>query len=122
MASSGLNVQTMNADLAQTASTTQTQAGGLAITKKITEITVSAGDADSITLPAGQPIGTVLYVFNRDSAQDVKVWPNSGGTVQGGTADTGYVVIGQTQAMIFVQAATTGLTWLCFLGAVCTAS
>jgi hypothetical protein len=82
---------------------------------------VSAGDADSLTLPAGQPMGTVLYVFNRDAAQDVKVWPNAGATIQGG-ADTTAVTIGQTQAAIFVQASSSGLTWLGMLGAVFTAS
>jgi hypothetical protein len=122
MASSGLTVQVGGASLAQTASTTQTLAGGLAITKGVTEITISAGDADSVTLPAGQPQGTVLYLFNRDSAQDVKVWPNLGATIQGGTASTQTVTFGQTQALICVQAGTDGLTWLAFLGAVCTAA
>jgi hypothetical protein len=121
MASSGFNIQQGGASLAQTASTTQTLAGGLAITKQITEVTVSAGDADSLTLPAGQPLGAVFYVFNRDAAQDVKVWPNDGATIQGG-ADTTAVTIGQTQGAIFVQAAADGNTWLALLGAVCTSA
>lgn len=86
----------------------------------INVITVSAADTDGQILPAGVPQGGMIWIFNQDSAQDIKVWPNTGATIQGGTATTQYVVLGQTQALLCVQVGTNGLTWMALLGAVCT--
>ena len=121
MASTGFQIQQGGAELAMTAYNANASATATAITKKVNEVTVSVADTDSVKLPAGMAQGTVLYIFNRDAAQDIKVWPNAGATIQGG-ADTTAVAVGQTQGLICVQAGTDGLTWLCFLGAVTTAS
>lgn len=103
-------------------------AGGAAPTlaantlEAINVVTVSATDGDSVILPAGMPQGTVVLVFNQDAAQDIDVFPNTGATVNGGTATTGDIRIGQTQGALFVQVGTDGLTWMGLLGAVFTPS
>jgi len=122
MAGSGILVQNTAVSLAVSAYNADASATATALTAGINEVTASAADTDSVILPAGQPRGSVIYVFNRDASQDIKVWPNTGATMNGGTASTAAVTVGQTQGLICVQAGTDGLTWLCFLGAVCTAS
>ena len=59
-----------------------------------------------------------MLVFNQDAGQDIAVFPNTGATIQGGTATTGKILIGQTQGAVFVQVGTDGLTWLGIYGAV----
>ena len=86
----------------------------------INVVSTVASDNDSVILPAGMPQGAVVWVFNQDSAQDIAVFPNTGATVNGGTATTGKIVIGQTQGAVFVQVGTDGLTWLGLYGAVFT--
>jgi hypothetical protein len=101
-------------------------AGGAAPTlaantlEAINVVSTVATDNDSVILPAGMPQGAVIWVFNQDAGQDIKVYPNTGGTVNGGTATTQAIVVGQTQGLVCVQVGTDGLTWLCLLGAVCT--
>ncbi len=103
-------------------------AGGAAPTleantlEAINEVTVVATNNDSVILPAGMPQGSVVHVFNRDAAQNIKVYPNTGGTVNGGTATTAAIAVGATMGLICVQAGTDGLTWLCLLGAICVAA
>jgi hypothetical protein len=84
----------------------------------INVVSTVATDGDSVILPAGMPQGTLIWVFNQDAAQDIHVFPNTGGTVNGGTATTGDIAVGQTQAAVFVQVGTDGLTWLGLYGAV----
>lgn len=84
----------------------------------INVVSTVASDNDSVILPAGVPQFGHVYVFNQDSAQDIKVYPNTGGTVNGGTATTQSIVVGQTQGLLCIQVGTDGLTWLCMTGAV----
>lgn len=99
-------------------------AGGAAPTlaantlERMNVVSTVASDGDSVILPAGQPQGAVVYVVNQDSGQDIHVFPNTGGTIQGGTATTGDIAIGQTQAALFIQVGTDGLTWVGMYGAV----
>jgi hypothetical protein len=86
----------------------------------INNVTVVATDNDSVILPAGMPQGSLVFVFNQDAGQDIRIYPNTGATIQGGTATTGVVVIGETIGVICVQLGTDGLTWLVLKGAVCT--
>ena len=83
----------------------------------INVVSIVATDNDSVILPAGVPQGGIVYVFNEDAAQDIKVYPSTGGTVNGGTATSQAIVVGQTQGLICVQVGTDGLTWLCMTGA-----
>tara|TARA_R110000868_G_scaffold218849_3_gene469673 strand:+ start:334 stop:705 length:372 start_codon:yes stop_codon:yes gene_type:complete len=121
MATSGFSMQNGGVKTGMTA-----LAGGAAPTlaantlDAINVVTVVASDNDSVILPAGIPQGGVVWVFNQDSAQDIKVYPNTGATVNGGTATTQSLVVGQTQGLVCVQVGTDGLTWLGLLGAVLT--
>ena len=81
-------------------------------------VTVVASDGDSVILPAGCTTGDMVWAINQDSAQDIHVFPPTGGTIQGGTATTGDIAVGQTQAAIFVCTNDTGLTWFGIYGAV----
>lgn len=85
-------------------------------------VSTVASDGDSVILPAGMPQGAMVWVFNQDSAQDIHVFPGTGATVNGGTATTGDIAVGQTQGAVFIQVGTDGLTWLGLLGAVFTPS
>ena len=124
MSSSGLNVQNLETKTAMTA-----LVGGAAPTlaantlAAINEITVVASDGNSVILPAGQAMGTVIYVANRQAtAGDADVFPPTGGSINGGTTTTGQVRIPFTQGGIFVCASSDGLTWLALLTAVCTSA
>ena len=101
-----------------TAGTTQTQAGATAITGAFATVTVVGTDDDGVVLPAAHPIGSRVVVANLDAAQDIKVYPASGGTINGAAADTP-LVVGQQQVAEFIQIGT-GDTWLAILGAVAT--
>lgn len=82
-------------------------------------VTTVATDNDSVLLPAGAPQGARVWVWNGDAAQDIKVYPNSGGTINGAAANAA-LVVGQQQAVLCEQIGTDGLTWLALLGAVAT--
>jgi len=84
----------------------------------INVVSTVAADGDSVMLPSNTTKGTLCWVFNQDSAQDINVWPNVGATILGGTATTGDCAVGQTQGAVFVQLADDGLTWMGLLGAV----
>lgn len=68
-----------------TASTTQTQAGGTAVTAGVTAVT-TANLNDAITLPADVAVGDSLVITNV-SANACGVFPPSGGKINGGTTD-----------------------------------
>lgn len=84
-------------------------------------VSTVATDNDSVLLPADMPMNTVVWVHNADAAQDIKVYPNSGGTINGGAANAA-LIVGQQQVVICVQIGTDGKTWLAALGAVATAA
>lgn len=93
--------------------------GATALTGVANTVTVVATDNDSAILPADQPQGARIVVANLDAAQDVKVFPNTGGTINGAAANTG-LAVGQQQVAEFIQIGTGGLTWVAILGAVAT--
>jgi hypothetical protein len=102
-----------------TAGTTQTAAGATALTGALNTVTVVAADNDGVILPAGRGQGDVVIVANLDAAQDIKVYPNTGGVINSGSANTP-LVVGQQQVVQFVQIGTDGLSWLAILGGVAT--
>lgn len=102
-----------------TAGATQTQAGATALTGAQNTVTVVAADNDGVILPAGHGQGSRVLVANLDAAQDIKVYPNTGGTINGGSANAA-LVVGQQQVAEFVQLGTDGLSWVAILGAVAT--
>ena len=93
--------------------------GATAITGAFVTVTTVAADNDSLILPADMPQGSRVMVANLDAAQDIKVFPNTGGTINGAAANTG-LAVGQQQVAEFVQIGATGLTWIAMLGAVST--
>lgn len=102
-----------------TAGATQTQAGATALTGALNTVTVVAADNDGVILPAGRGQGDIVVVANLDAAQDIKVYPNTGGAINGGSANAA-LVVGQQQVAQFVQISTDGLSWIAILGAVAT--
>lgn len=104
---------------ALTAGTTQTAAGATALTGAINTVTVVGTDNDGVILPAGRGQGDRITVANLDAAQDIKVWPNTGATING-AATTAALVMGQQQVAEFIQFGTDGLSWIAVYGAVAT--
>ena len=102
-----------------TAGTTQTAAGATALTGALNTVTVVAADNDGVILPAGRGQGDVVIVANLDAAQDIKVYPSTGGSINGASANAA-LVVGQQQVAQFVQIGTDGLSWLAILGGVAT--
>ena len=122
MSSTGFQIQLTGYTTGITAGTTQTAAGATALTSYINNVTTVGSDNDGVILPAKQSQGTVIYIANTDAGEDISVYPNTGGTLNGGTATTGVIIVGQTQGLICTQAGTDGLTWLCAITAACTAA
>ena len=91
--------------------------GATEITGAVVTVTTVAADNDSLILPAGRAAGDRIVVANLDAAQDIKVFPNTGGTINGAAANTG-LAVGQQQAAEFV--CVDGDAWLALLGAVAT--
>ena len=102
-----------------TAGTTQTAAGATALTGAINTVTVVGTDNDGVILPSGRGQGDRVTVANLDAGQDIKLYPNTGGTINGAAANTP-LVVGQQQVVECIQIGTDGLTWIALLGAVAT--
>lgn len=82
----------------------------------INYITTCATAGDSVILPAGMPQGTVVWVTNQGAAR-ADVFPNTGATINGGTATTGDFALTNAKTAVFVQYGTDGLSWMGMLGA-----
>jgi len=70
-----------------TASTTQTQAGGLALTAQINDISVIANDSDAVTLPSLTSTGSLtIFVLNDDTSGSnvLQIFPASGDNLGAG--------------------------------------
>ena len=66
--------------------------------------------ADSAILPDGASQGTLVFVRNNGAAA-CAVFPNTGATINGGTATTGSVSVTNAKGAIFYQVGTDGLAW-----------
>jgi hypothetical protein len=102
-----------------TAGTTQTAAGATVIDSALATVTVVAVDNDGVILPAGRAQLERVVIANLDSLQDIKVYPNTGATING-AATVANLVVGQQQVVEFIQVGTDGLTWVALLGGVAT--
>lgn len=69
-----------------TAGTTQTQAGATALTSNINRVTIVGTDGDGVKLPTAVG-GASITIINDDSAQSLRVFPNTDDTIDGGAAD-----------------------------------
>lgn len=75
-------------------------------------VSAVASSGDGVILPAGIPQGGVVSVFNTAATNTTDVFPNTGGTINGGTATTGQVGVATLTGAKFVQVGTDGLTWV----------
>jgi len=73
-------------------------------------VSVCATAGDSVRLPANIPQGGTVMVVNT-SAATLDIFPNSGATINAGTADSEKGIATLTGAT-FVQVGATGLTWV----------
>lgn len=87
---------------AQTASATQTQGGGTAITAKFSFFTIVATDGNAATLPAAPTAGNSYYVINDDSAEYMQVFPPVGDTINSESINAAVQVnFGQSGTFIY---------------------
>jgi hypothetical protein len=98
---------------ALTASTTQTEANTAILNGDIIALTVSNA-SDSVKIPPDLPVGTIIHVVNL-SANAGKVYPPTGGSINGGTATTGSVAIAASiSLLIYVTASGAASTYSAF--------
>lgn len=75
-------------------------------------VTVCATTGDSVILPANMPQGAQVTVVNQVGTVTVDVYPNTGATINGGTATTGQRGVATQTGATFTQVGTDGLTWI----------
>lgn len=75
-------------------------------------VSVVASSGDGVILPAGVPQGGRVKVFNTAATNTTDVFPNTGGTINAGTATTGQVGVATLTGATFIQVGTDGLTWV----------
>jgi hypothetical protein len=120
-ASFGRLVNGVNLDMTALAGGAQPTLAANTCSGSVNTVTTVATDNDSVLLPADRVIGDVVYIANLDAAQDIKVYPPSGGTINGAAANAS-LIAGQQTGVIAVCIADTGLTWVAFLTGVATPS
>lgn len=86
-----------------TASTTQTQVGGTALTTQINRITTCANSGDAVTL-AALTAGQSQTIYN-DGANPAKVFPASGMAIDGGSANAAVTLTNAKRAIFTCVAA-----------------
>ena len=89
-----------------TAGTTQTQAGATALTEPINRVTVIGTNGDGVKLPTATA-GLSILVLNDDSAQTLKVWPNTSDAIDGGSAnavDANQIAAGASRLYVAIDA------------------
>jgi hypothetical protein len=79
-----------------TAGTTQTQAGATELTGAVNLVTTGNAN-DGVILQADRVAGDVVYVVNL-SANALKLYPSSGGDLNGGTDDAAVVIAANATA------------------------
>lgn len=78
---------------------------------RINVISTAATLGDSVILPAGMPQNSAVTIVNLGAAT-VDVYPNTGATINGGTATTGQRGLATGTGATFYQVGTDGLTWV----------
>lgn len=112
MASSGVNLDVggITTGLTALAGGAAPTAAANTLSSGVNVVSVCASAGDSMILPAGIPKYGRVSVYNT-SAATLDIFPNSGATINGGSADSEKGLATLTGAT-FVQVATTGLTWV----------
>ena len=89
-----------------TAGTTQTQGGATALTEPINRVTTVGTNGDGVKLPTATA-GLSILVLNDDSAQTLKVWPNTSDAIDGGSAnavDANQIAAGASRLYVAIDA------------------
>ena len=89
-----------------TAGTTQTQAGGLALTAQVNEVSTVANTSDTVVLPALPATGSLEIEIINNGANTMRVFPASGDDLGAGadTADAVNIPTGTTRKYISFDA------------------
>ena len=97
----------LGVDAGLTASTTQTQAGGLDLTAQVNEVATVANNSDTVVLPPLPATGSLtITIINNDSAESIRVFPASGDDLGAGgdTADAANIPAGVVRKYISYDA------------------
>ena len=89
-----------------TAGSTQSQAGATALTTMMNRVTVVGTNGDGVKLPTAIA-GLEIEIINDDSAQTIKVWPNTDDAIDGGSAnavDANQIDAGSSRRYIAIDA------------------
>jgi hypothetical protein len=82
-------------------------AGAAALTDPFTYVTASDG-SKGVRLPAPSQAGVLMFVYDSVATSGLKIYPNSGGTINGGSTDAAITIEGKTLAICIAQ---TTLNW-----------
>ena len=88
---------------------TQTTAAAATLIAGFTEVTVSGSDDDACLLPPCK-IGYVVIVKTADASQDIEIFPASGDSIDGDTADAHDAALGQGLSIMYIG--TTATNWV----------
>jgi hypothetical protein len=87
------NAKTLKLDVGTIAAAGTTQGDATAVVDQISYVTAS-DDAKGIILPAST-VGTAYDIFNTVASKKLLVYPNSGGAINGGSANAAVVMYGK---------------------------
>lgn len=76
-----------------TASVTQTQVGGLALTGYINVVSTVATTGDAVTLPVGATGGQTTVIVINNGANTMQIFPPTGAAIDGGTVNASVTLI-----------------------------
>ncbi len=94
--------------------TTGTSATTAAAIRSNLVVLTTAGSQTGAILPATASIGDFIYITNPTSTTGI-IYPDSGGTLNGGTVTTGGQNLAQNKTAIYIKVAS--LTWVSILTA-----
>lgn len=80
-------------------------AGAGALTDPFTYVSGSDG-SKGVRLPVPSQAGVVMIVYDSVATSGVKVYPHSGGTINGGSGDASITIEGKTMAIFVAQSTT----------------
>lgn len=93
-------------DVGSLAATGTNQATSAAIVNTLTSVTASDG-TKGVRLPTAE-VGSVYFVYNSVATNGLPIFPATGGTINGGTANAAITAEGKTLAIL---AATSATNW-----------
>jgi hypothetical protein len=92
-------------DVGTVAATGADLAGAAALTDPFTYVSASDG-SKGVRLPSPSQAGVVMFVYDSVATSGLKVYPHSGGTLNGGSADAAVTMEGKTLLIAIAQSTT----------------